>query len=252
MSARQQPFKIVDGNPGSTDQPVAVVTGAARGIGKALVDELVSRGYVVVAVVRKLLDVSDLFAQDPERILPVRCDVMEQSTEQVLREFLETQVDRVDLLINNAGFGASAYGILGMSYEELDRVLAVHCYGPIRCTRACLPFLRASTRPAIVNMSSRFGSTEWVATGTVPHDQATYPYRIGKASLNMLTSCLAVELQSEGIRVYAVDPGKVKTRFGPQDADTEPRDAAKSILDLVETRTDTGLFLHASGEKVPW
>lgn len=252
MSARQQPFNKIEGAPGSKEKPVAVITGAARGIGKALVDELVARGYVVVAVVRKLLDVSELFAQDPENILPIRCDVMEPSTEQVLREFLETQVEKVDLLINNAGFGASAYGISGMSYEELDRVLQVHCYGPIRCTRACLPFLRSSKRPVIVNMSSRFGSTEWVATGTVPHDQATYPYRIGKASLNMLTSCLAVELQSEGMRVIAVDPGKVKTRFGPKDADTEPQDAAKSILDLVETRSDTGLFLHASGEKVPW
>ncbi|HEY9869608.1 MAG TPA: SDR family NAD(P)-dependent oxidoreductase [Candidatus Obscuribacterales bacterium] len=256
MTSRQQRLKVIEGtsqeHQAHAGRPVAVVTGAARGIGRALVDELKSRGYLVVAVVRNLADVRELFMLDPQNILPVRCDVSEASTEKVLREFLETQTGKVDLLINNAGFGATAYGIDGLNYKELDDLLAVHCYGPIRCVRACLPFLRESSRAAVVNISSRFGSLEWVATGTVPCDQATYPYRIAKAAMNMFTSCLAVELRSQGIRVLAVDPGKVKTRFGPADADTEPIEAARAIVDLVERGSDTGLFLHASGEKLPW
>lgn len=255
MSNRQQ-LKLIDGRQsddnGSSDKPVAVVTGAGRGIGRALVEVLHGRGYVVVAVVRNLSDVGELFSVDPQHILPVRCDVTEPSTEAVLREFLQRQVDRVDLLINNAGFGATQYGIEGLNYEELDNVLAVSCYGPIRCVRACLPFLRACPRSVVINMSSRFGSLEWVASGKLPHEEATYPYRIGKAALNMFTSCLAVELRSEGISVLAVDPGKVKTRFGPKDADTEPMDAARAIVDLAERTAETGLFVHASGEKLPW
>lgn len=252
----RQPLKVIEGTQlegnGSHGQPVAVVTGAGRGIGRALVDVLHARGYLVVAIVRSLSDVSELFSLDPQNIFPVRCDVTESSTESVLREFLERQVERVDLLINNAGFGATCYGIEGLKYQELEDVLAVSCYGPIRCVRACLPLLRKSAHGVVINMSSRFGSLEWVASGVVPHDEATYAYRIGKAALNMFTSCLAVELQGQGIRVLAVDPGKVKTRFGPKDADTEPADAACAIVDLAERNADTGLFVHASGERMPW
>lgn len=250
-----QRFKLVEGKSQGQDpmrKRVAVVTGAARGIGKSLLTVLLDRGYTVVAVVRSLNDVRELFALDPHNIFPVRCDVTEPSTEQALREFLETNTPVVDLLINNAGYGATGYGIEGINLEELDRVLAVHCHGPIRCVRACLPFLRNSADASIINISSRFGSVEWVASGTVPHDQATYCYRIAKAAMNMFTSCLSVELKGEGIRVLSVDPGKVKTRFGPKDADTEPDEAARSIIDLVERNSDTGLFLKASGEKLPW
>lgn len=256
MADKQKHLKVVDGNGqdngGSNSQPVAVVTGAGRGIGRALVDVLRDRGYIVIAVVRSLSDVRELFTVDPQNVFPVRCDVSEPSTETVLREFIETQTGRVDLLINNAGYGASSYGIDGLNYDELDDLINVHCYGSIRCVRACIPFLRESSRGVIVNISSRFGSVDWVANGIVPHDQATYPYRIAKAALNMFTSCLAVELRAEGIRVLAVDPGKVKTRFGPKDADMEPQDSATAIVDLAEKNAATGMFLHASGDKLPW
>lgn len=233
-------------------QRIAVVTGAGRGIGRALVDSLNARGYAVVAVVRSLKDVPELFAIDPQNILPLRCDVTEPSTEAVLREFLEIHVDKVDLLVNNAGYGAKCYGIEGLDFDELDNVMKVHCHGPIRVVRACLPFLRQAKNAAIINVSSRFGSVEWVATATVPPDQATYAYRIAKAAMNMFTSCLAVELKPEGIRVLSVDPGKVKTRFGPVDADTEPSDAAEAIINLVENGSQTAQFVRASGEKLPW
>ena len=234
------------------EQPVAVVTGAGRGIGRALVDELRARDYCVIAVVRSLASVRELFASDPEGILPLRCDVTEPSTEEVLRDFVETQTGRVDLLINNAGHGATGLGIEGLLFDELDRLLAVHCYGPVRCVRACLPFLKVTPDPAIVNISSRFGSAQWVASGTVPPDQASYPYRIAKAALNMLTSCLSIELRESGVRVISLDPGKVKTRFGPVDADIEPEDSAARIIELVEKSSDTGMFLQTSGEVVPW
>jgi NAD(P)-dependent dehydrogenase (short-subunit alcohol dehydrogenase family) len=256
MVNRQQRLKVIEGNQqetgGNSRQPVAVVTGAGKGIGRALLEELHARGYLVVAVVRSLADVRELFSLAPQHILPIRCDVTEPSTEVVLKEFLESQVGTIDLLINNAGFGATGYGITGLDFKELDNVLAVSCYGPIRCVRACLPFMKASSRATIINMSSRFASLEWVASGAVPHEQATYPYRIAKAAMNMFTSCLSIELKGSGIRVLSVDPGKVKTRFGPRDADVEPADAAKAIVDLAEKNVDTGIFVHASGEKLPW
>lgn len=236
----------------SSNAPVAVITGAGRGIGKALLEVLLKKGYRVIAVVRSLASVRELFAIDPNNIFPIRCDVTEASTEEVLKEFLQNQFDKVDLLVNNAGYGATAYGIEALKIEELDKVLAVHLHGPIRCTKAVLPLMRKSQNATIINISSRFASIEDVSTGAVPADQATYPYRIAKASLNMLTSCLSIELGKENIRVLSVDPGKVKTRFGPVDADTEPDEAAKAIVDLVEKENHPGLFLRASGDKVAW
>lgn len=231
---------------------VALITGAGRGIGRALLDQLLYNDYELIAIVRTEADVEKLEQIAAGKVHALCCDITNPDAEQIIKSFVNDKVSKIDLLINNAGYGATGYGIEGLKYEELDRVLAVHLYGPIRCTRAALPLLRKSPAASILNISSRFASLEWVANGVVPHDQATYAYRIAKGAMNMLTSCLAVELQATNIRVLAIDPGKVKTRFGPKDADTEPEAAATAILNLVENNNSTATFLHASGEKLPW
>jgi NAD(P)-dependent dehydrogenase (short-subunit alcohol dehydrogenase family) len=241
-----------DSKKASSARKVAVVTGAARGIGKALLDELLLRNYMVVAVVKQLDDVQILNAIDAQSVFAVRADITENSTEKVLQDFLSNTVQKVDLLINNAGFSAKGKGIEGLSFLELDAVMSVHCHGPARCIRSSLPLLKKSKNPVILNISSRFGSTELVVTEAVPNEVTTYPYRIAKSAMNMLTACLAVELRPENIRVLAVHPGAVKTSFAAKDADVEPEQAAKNIIDLAEKGTETGLFAHASGGTLPW
>jgi NAD(P)-dependent dehydrogenase (short-subunit alcohol dehydrogenase family) len=232
--------------------PVAVITGAGRGIGRALVDAFISRGYKVAAIVRAGEDVPVL-AELGKDVFPYKCDITRPHAEQRLADFLGSNFGQVDVLVNNAGFGATAYGIEKLKLDELDATLSVHLYGPIRCVRAALPLLRAAESPVVINVSSRFGSLEWVASGTVPADQATYAYRIAKGAMNMLTSCLAAEFADTKIRVLSVDPGKVKTRFGPKDADVEPEVTAERIADLVASTTHTATFVHAiSGERIPW
>lgn len=233
-------------------EKTALVTGAGRGIGRALLNELLARNYQVLAIVRSSAHVEELNLLEPNRAQAVLCDVTQSDAEEKISAEIGKHFQHLDLLFNNAGFGASAYGIEDLQYDELDRVLSVNLYGPIRCIKASLPYLRRSEDAAIVNVSSRFGSSEWVVTEAVPCDQATYAYRIAKAAMNMLTCCLAVELKSENIRTFSVDPGKVKTRFGPRDANVEASECAKALVDLALDNTSSGMFLRASGEKVPW
>src|SRR5262249_37355034 len=123
---------------------------------------------------------------------------------------------------------------------------------PVRCVRACLPFLRRSAQALIINMSSACASHELIASGVIPHDEVTLSYQMAQGALNMLTASLSAQLRNENIRVLSFDPGPVKTRLGPANEPTEPEQAAQAIARLAEENCDTGLFLHISGSKIPW
>lgn len=103
-----------------------------------------------------------------------------------------------------------------------------------------------------MNISSRGASLELIASGKMAHNQVTHSYKIAQAALNMLTVSLAAELHDENIRVLSFDPGPVKTRLGPVDSTTEPKEVAQAIIELAENNIDTGLFLHINKEKLPW
>lgn len=231
----------------------ALVTGAGRGIGFELARELCSRGYLVLAVVRSMADVERLPAELGDSVQVLCCDITDKSAERLIREFLELKLrGKLKLLINNAGYGASKYGIEDLSFEELESVLAVHLHGAIRCVRAALPYLKKASPATVINISSRFASCKWVASLHLSPSEATYAYRIGKAAMNMLSACLSAEFSAEELKVLAVDPGKVKTRFGPKDADTEAADAARSILTLALNNSHTGKFVNSAGDELPW
>ncbi len=232
---------------------VAVLTGAAGGLGQALLTLLLRDDYRVFAVVRTASQERELFETDPARIIPVRVDLAEDSAQRVLAEHLAFHTDHVDLVIHCAGCGAANNGLENLSLTELHALINVHCYGSVRTLKACLPHLKAADAGTIVNISSRFGSIEWVATNTVPNAEATYCYRIAKAAMNMLTACVAAEFAGTNIRAFALDPGKLRTRFGPKDADTAPEAAAEAILALVHGReAPSAVFVNSRGAVIPW
>lgn len=230
----------------------ALITGAGRGIGYELARRICENGGSVYAVVRNPQDVINLESKFPGSLKAFCCDITQADAESRLQEFLSENCGALNLLINNAGYGASSYGIEGLKFDELESVLSVHLYGAIRCVRAALPYLKEAAPAVVLNISSRFASSCWVAEKVLSPAEATYAYRIAKASMNMLSACLAAEFDPEQIRVLAVDPGKVKTRFGPKDADMEPDAAAAAILELASKNTGTGLFVNSAGEQLPW
>jgi NAD(P)-dependent dehydrogenase (short-subunit alcohol dehydrogenase family) len=187
----------------SAPQKVALVTGAARGIGLATAKRFLADGWQVA-----LLDIDGENLQrtfkalaKPDVTLALTCDVAD--VEGVVRavDQIRERFGRLDALVNNAGI-AIFKPILDVSYEDWQRVLAVNLTGPFLCTQAAAPLMRDSGGGAIVNITSISGlraSTLRTAYGT------------SKAGLAHLTQQQAIELAALGIRVNAVAPGPVDT-----------------------------------------
>ena len=182
---------------------VAVVTGAARGIGLAISKKFLEEGYrvAILDIDQKTLSQTMKQVFDTNNVLGLECDVSEpdqvdQSVNRVVEEF-----GRIDVLVNNAGI-AEFKPMLETTYEEWSRILAVNLNGPFICTQACAPFMLKNEGGSIVNIASISGlraSTLRIAYGT------------SKAALMHLTKQQAAELGNKGIRVNAIAPGPVDT-----------------------------------------
>ncbi len=182
---------------------VALITGAARGIGLAVAKRFRAEGWAVA-----LLDIEDALLReaaaalaDPVNVLALPCDVADGAAVKAAIAGVSARFGRLDALVNNAGI-AVFKPILDTEDDEWDRVLAVNLTGPFLCIKAAAPLMREHGGGAIVNITSISGlraSTLRVAYGT------------SKAALAHLTKQAAVELASLGIRVNAVAPGPVDT-----------------------------------------
>ena len=183
--------------------PVALVTGAGRGIGLATARRFLAEGWRVA-----LLDIdpallegamADLAA--PGTTLALPCDVADVASVQAAVRRAAAQFGRLDALVNNAGT-AVFKPMLETTPEEWSRVMAVNLTGPFVATNAAAPLMAEGGGGAVVNITSISGlraSTLRVAYGT------------SKAALAHLTKQQAVELAALGIRVNAVAPGPVDT-----------------------------------------
>jgi NAD(P)-dependent dehydrogenase (short-subunit alcohol dehydrogenase family) len=182
---------------------VAVVTGAARGIGLAVAARFLEDGHRVALLD---IDAATLAAtaatlEPRDSVLAIECDVADPGQVAAAIDRIAARFGRIDALVNNAGV-AVFKPLLETTYDEWSRVLAVNLTGPFLCTQACAPVMLASGGGAVVNIGSISGlraSTLRVAYGT------------SKAALMHLTKQQAAELGERGIRVNAVAPGPVDT-----------------------------------------
>ena len=182
---------------------VAVVTGAARGIGLAISKKFLEEGYriAILDIDQKTLSQTMKQVFDTNNVLGLECDVSEPdqvdpSVNRVLEQF-----GRIDVLVNNAGI-AEFKPMLETTYDEWTHILAVNLNGPFICTQACAPIMLKNEGGSIVNIASISGlraSTLRIAYGT------------SKAALMHLTKQQAAELGNKGIRVNAIAPGPVDT-----------------------------------------
>jgi 2-keto-3-deoxy-L-fuconate dehydrogenase len=182
------------GDDGEFDGRVAIVTGAASGIGLATTRALTAKGARVGALDRHLPD-------EEARVLPVRADVTDQASVNSAVADVVEEFGGLDILINNAGIGAVG-AVEDNSDDEWHRVLDTNVLGIVRMTRAALPRLRRSTAGAIVNVSSI------AATAGLPQRAC---YSASKGAILSLTLAMAADLLEHRIRVNCVCPGTVDT-----------------------------------------
>jgi NAD(P)-dependent dehydrogenase (short-subunit alcohol dehydrogenase family) len=184
---------------------VAIVTGGARGIGLAIGQWFLAKGWRVALwdVDGDTLQKADQALSQPDRVLSIHCDVSQPDQVQAATTQTQQRFGRIDALVNNAGV-AVFKPILQTSFEEWQTVLATNLNGPFLCTQAVAPVMRQTGGGAVVNIASISGlraSTMRVAYGT------------SKAALIHLTKQQATELGTVGIRVNAIAPGPVDTEM---------------------------------------
>lgn len=213
---------------------VAVVTGASRGIGLAIGEELAGLGcrVVLLARQRRLLEkaAAEVGRQGSET-LPFECDV--QRAEEVRKVFQEihARCGRVDVLVNNAGVGVFA-PLQEISDADWEAVLNTNLRGVFYCSKAVIPQMIRQRSGHIVNIASLAGKNGF-AGGSV--------YCASKFGLLGLTYSMAEDLRGYGIRVSAICPGSVVTDFSPHPG----KDSAKMLRPADVARV-VGLLVQQS------
>nr|WP_286196993.1 SDR family NAD(P)-dependent oxidoreductase [Tropicibacter sp. R15_0] len=210
-----------------------MLTGANRGIGKALAEVARARGHEVIGTTRDGHgDTLALSLDDP-------ATVSSRLAEQL------NDLGPLDVVINNAGvIGPDRQSPLDMDFDGFARALNVNTLAPLAVAQAALPALRQGSGAKIITISSQMA---WM--GYRKADRIAY--RASKAAVNKVMQGLATMLEPEGITVALVDPGWVRTDMGGDEAEEDPVAVAEGILDVIDrlTLADTGKFFRFSGEE---
>lgn len=180
---------------------VALVTGAAGGIGAAVVRQLHTEGVRVVAGDVEEAGVSALAVELGDAVIPALLDVRSTEAVDALVARVEREIGPIDLLANVAG-ALSYEPVVGLSDAEWERVFDINAAGVFRVSRAVARAMQERRRGAIVTVSSN-------AAGIPRHAMAAYA--ASKAAATMFTRCLGLELASHGIRCNIVAPGSTLT-----------------------------------------
>lgn len=185
---------------------VAIVTGASKGIGKAIAIDLAKAGAQLAISARsadKIEELADDLKRDGVNVFPF---VGDMSSEKEIKTFIKQTAGhfgQIDILVNNAGIG-NIYHIADMPTEKWDQMFNLNVRGLFIATREALPYLRKAKESAVVNVASLAGKNSFAGGGG---------YAATKHAVMAFSRCLMLEERKNGLRVLAICPGSVETHF---------------------------------------
>ncbi|MFC5368018.1 SDR family NAD(P)-dependent oxidoreductase [Salinirubrum litoreum] len=195
---------------------VALVTGANRGIGRQIAENLHDLGATVYAGTRSVThDVPD----DWQHVL---LDVTQEGDVESAVDGIFDEVGRLDILVNNAGIGEFGDDIVAEPTDRIDRTLATNLRGPMLLCKHAVPLLIQREGGRVVNLSSGMGAIGEAQSGGSP------AYRISKTGINGLTAYLHGEYAEQGLLANSVCPGWVRTDMGGDEADRSVEEGAET------------------------
>jgi NAD(P)-dependent dehydrogenase (short-subunit alcohol dehydrogenase family) len=250
------------------DQPVALVTGANQGIGLQIAKDLVANGFTVLVGSRDFERGEAAAKEVGLGARALQLDVTNRASIAAAAERVGNEFGRLDVLVQNAAISNTGK-LPGQSIEEyakttrpsnvsLDEMRAVwdtNVFGVLAVYQAMLPLLRQTPGARIVNVSSGVGSLTTNSDPAYSYRAIFGPvYPASKTALNALTLAMALELESEGIKVNAVSPGFTKTNLngyaGTETLEEGAREAVR--VALLGRDGPTGKFTRWQNENIPW
>ncbi|OYR08835.1 SDR family oxidoreductase [Brucella thiophenivorans] len=220
--------------------PIALITGANKGIGLAIARQLGKAGHIVWLGCRNISGGEKAARELRDNGVDARAvqvDVTDGVSVSNAVKAVESEAGRLDVLVNNAGlmFG-SPPSLAEESIDEMRRMFDTNVLGVMRVTQAFLPLLRKSRAARIVMMSSGLSSlTDALDMRSETWTVGFGGYCASKTALNMLTVKLAKELDREGIKVNAVDPGLTSTDMTGNGLGHSPEEGARPAVALATT-----------------
>lgn len=215
---------------------VAIITGASRGLGRAVAMRFAKEG-ARLAICSRHAAAGEATAHEIRRtggnVLAVKADVAsDRDVDRLVMMTLKT-FGRVDVLVNNAGVLTPKTPLHRVTVKDWDLALAVNLRGPFLCMRAVLPHLLAQRQGSIINVSSGAGRREAPLWG---------PYAVSKFGIEGLTVLAAGETRGSGVRINAVNPGGLRTAMrAAAYPDEDP-------MTLPVPDDITGLFVYLASE----
>lgn len=226
------------------------ISGANRGIGNELAQQLTQQSYMVIAGYREESRSALLLnqAQENRHLVPFKVHVGSESDLNALYEFIAQRFGYLDMLINNAAANLNRSLTLNdLTWADMTHHLDVNVGGPFLTAKHLYPLLKTGQGKKIVNISSRLGS---IATNS----GSSIPYSLSKAALNMLTKQQANAYRADGIAVISLSPGWVQTDMGGRSAPLTVQESVRQIVQRIAEMSlaQSGAFLNVDGERIPY
>ena len=260
----QDGFMTTETTPPSTT-PVALVTGANRGIGRQVAQGLAHSGFTTLLGSRDLEKGREAATEIGTGAAAIELDVADPTSISAAAARIRNEFGRLDVLVNNAGVSfvgdqdtplheRARSGLLTVApLDTVREIFEINVFGPIALTQALLPLLHETAGARIVNVGSGGGSLTENADPENPHRRMFGVYSVSKAALHAASLAFATALEPHGIPVNTVDPGMTATALNNFQGTKPVEQGAAHIIEVALRGTDgpTGTFTSDQGP-VPW